>query len=160
MLQTQTKSTFDKTFTSKLKIAIIRTNYHVDLIDNLENAARETLLEAGLAENNIQTHIVPGSWEIPILTQAVAKSKQYDAIIAFGIIIKGQTYHFEMLANEVARALMQLSLDYSLPIALEVLAVFDKRHAEERAGKDNKNKGIEAANAVLQTLQALQKTKK
>ncbi|MGH7203095.1 MAG: 6,7-dimethyl-8-ribityllumazine synthase [Candidatus Levyibacteriota bacterium] len=50
---------------------------------------------------------------------------------------------------------MQLSLDYSLPIAMEILAVFDKKHAEERAGENNKNKGIEAANAVLQTLQAL-----
>lgn len=155
MLKTQTTISIDKKFTKKLKIAIVRTNYHADLIDNLEQYARKTLIEAGVLESKIQTLTAPGSWEIPLLTQAVAKSKKFDAVIAFGIIVKGETYHFEMLANEVGRALMQLSIDYSMPIALEVLAVFEKKHAEERAGKNSHNKGIEAANAVLQTLLAM-----
>ncbi len=147
--------TYNKTFAKKLKIAIIRTNYHVELIDNLELYAKKTLINAGVVETNIQTFTVPGSWEIPLLVQKAAKSKKFDAIIAFGVIVKGETYHFDLIANEVARALMQLSLDYTIPVAFEVLAVYDKKHAEVRAGKDENNKGIEAANAALQMIHEL-----
>ncbi|MGH7203094.1 MAG: 6,7-dimethyl-8-ribityllumazine synthase [Candidatus Levyibacteriota bacterium] len=91
MLKTQTKATFDKTFTKDLKVAIIRTNYHVELTENLEMYAKQTLLDAGLQEKNVQTFIAPGSWEVPLLVQAVAKKKTFDAIIAFGVIVKGET---------------------------------------------------------------------
>lgn len=159
MLKKQSSLAIDKKFTKKLRIAIVRTNYHVELIDNLEFYARKTLIASGVAEANIQTITVPGAWEIPLLVQTAAKSKQFDAIIAFGVIVKGETYHFDMIANEVGRALMQLSIDYSIPVALEVLAVFDKKHAQARAGKNDHNKGTEAANAALQTLLAMNSVK-
>ncbi|HWY79812.1 MAG TPA: 6,7-dimethyl-8-ribityllumazine synthase [Candidatus Sulfotelmatobacter sp.] len=160
MLKKQASQNFNILFPEKLKIAIVRTNYYVDLIDNLEIYARKTLFTAGISETNIETFTAPGSWEVPLLVQAVAESKKFDAIIAFGIIIKGETYHFDMIANEVAQALMQISLDYSIPVGFEVLAVFDKKHAEIRAEKNEHNKGIEAANAVLQTIQSLKKISK
>lgn len=155
MLKKQTILSFDSKFTSKLKIAIVRTNYHVEMIDNLESYAKQTLLAAGIQEKNIETFTVPGSWEVPLLVQTAAEAKKFDAIIAFGVIIKGETYHFDLIANEVAKALMQISLDYAVPVAFEILAVYDKKHAEERTGKNENNKGIEAANAVLQTLKTL-----
>jgi len=160
MIKEQSALPFDKKFTKKLRIAIVRTNYHLELVDNLESYARGTLITAGVIEKNITTYYVPGSWEIPLLVQSAAKSKKFDAIIAFGVIVKGETHHFDLIANEVASALMQLSIDYSLPIAFEILAVYAMSHAEARAGKDANNKGIEAANAVLQTLQTLQTIKK
>ena len=160
MLKVQNKNThFDKTFTKTIRVAIIRTSYYQDLNDNLEKYSRETLLAAGVGKENIQTFIAPGSWEIPLMAQTAAKSKKFDAIIAFGIIVKGETYHFEMIANESARALMQLSLDYSMPIALEILAVFDKNQATIRASDNDTNKGIEAANAVLKSLEMLKQIK-
>ncbi len=157
MLKKQATQTFDTSFTKNLKIAIIRTNYHTELIDNLEAYAKKTLLASGLNKSNIKTFTAPGSWEVPLLVQTAAESKKFDAIIAFGVIVKGETYHFDMIANEVARALMQTALDYRIPVGFEVLAVYDKNHAEVRAGKNGMNKGIEAANAVLQTLQSLKK---
>jgi 6,7-dimethyl-8-ribityllumazine synthase len=153
MLIDQSSATFDKKFTKKFRIAIVRTNYHVELVDNLESYARVTLINAGVKEKNIRTFIAPGSWELPLLVKKVAERKKFDAILAFGIIIKGETLHFDLIANEVASALMQLSIDYVIPVAFEVLAVYNKRDAELRAGNDENNKGIEAANAVLQTLQ-------
>jgi len=150
----------DHGFTKKLKIAIVRTNYYNDLLDNLESYATNTLMESGVKKENIETFTVPGSWEVPLLVQAVAESKKFDAIIAFGVLVKGETHHFTMITNEVGKALMQTSLDYSIPVAFEILAVYEKKHAELRAGKDNYNKGIEAANAVMQTIQALQSFKK
>jgi 6,7-dimethyl-8-ribityllumazine synthase len=155
MLQTQSLLAFDKSFTKKLRIAIVRTNYHTELIDNLESYARGTLIDAGVKVKNIKTYTAPGSWEVPLLVKKTAESKKFNAIIAFGIIVKGQTYHFDLIANEVASALMQMSVDYSTPITFEILAVYDKEHAAVRAGQDANNKGIEAANAALQTILAL-----
>jgi 6,7-dimethyl-8-ribityllumazine synthase len=160
MLQEQQTLAYDKKFTKKLKIAIVRPNYHTELVDSLEAFARGTLITAGVIEKNITTFRVPGSWEIPILVQKVAESKKYDAIIALGVIVKGETFHFELIANEVTSALMSLSIDNRLPIAYEILAVSDIRHAQARAGRDTNNKGIEAANAVLQTLLTLKRIKK
>ena len=162
MLINQQAVAFDKKFAKKLRIAIIRTTYHEHLVDNLEAYARGTLITAGVAEKNITSFRVPGSWEIPILVQKIAESKKakYDGIIALGIIVKGATFHFELIANEVTSALMQLSIDNHIPVGYEVLAVADIKHAEERAGQNEYNKGIEAANAVLQTILALKKISK
>jgi len=155
MLQSQSTFAFDKKFTRKLRIAIVRTNYYIDLLNNLELYARRTLIGAGVNEKKIQTFTAPGSWEVPLLVKRVASSKKFDAILAFGVIVKGETYHFDMIATETASALMQMSLDYNIPVAFEVLAVADIKHAQARAGQDENNKGIEAANAALLTLKSL-----
>jgi 6,7-dimethyl-8-ribityllumazine synthase len=145
---------------SIVRIAIIRTDYHKEMNDNLEKHAKQTLLDAGVSEENIQIFNAPGAWEIPFVAQAAAKSKKFDAIITFGVIVKGETYHFEMIANECARALMQLSTDYSIPVAIEILAVFKREQAEERAGDNINNKGIEGAQAVLKALDVVTKIRK
>ena len=103
---------------------------------------------------------IPGSWEIPIVVQKAAETKKYRAIIALGVILKGDTFHFELIANEVTSALMSLSIDNRIPVAFEVLAVSDIKQAQIRAGQDMNNKGIEAANAVLQTIHTLTGIKK
>lgn len=146
------KKLFDKQQTRDFRIAIIKTDYHEALVSLLEKHAIATLINNGVEKDNITSFTAPGSWEIPLLAQSAAESKKFDAIITFGVVVKGETYHFEMIANESARALMQISLDYGIPVALEILAVFDKKQAEERASDNDTNKGIEAANAVLQTL--------
>ncbi len=145
----------DESFAKDLRIAIVRTEYHQQFNDTLEKHARNTLLQNGIVEDHIRTFVVPGSWELPLMVHKLADVEEFDAIIVFGVIIKGETYHFDMIANEVARSLMQLSLSYSIPIALEVLAVYNLKQAEERAGDDEYNKGIEGATAVLKQLQAL-----
>lgn len=158
MLQKQkTNVFFNKKANQKIRIAIIRTDYYKELINNLEDYCINTLKQHGVKGNNIKVLIAPGSWEIPLLTQAAAKSKKFDAIITLGIIVKGETYHFDMIANECARALMRLSLDYSIPIAIEVLAVNTLKQAEARAGNNDKNKGIEGAIAVLKMVTTLDK---
>lgn len=157
MIQKQhTALGLDPKFTKGIKIAIIRPTYHGPLNDNLEKYCIATLLENGVKDSNIQTFLVPGSWELPLMVQSVAESKKFDAIIVFGIIVKGETYHFDMIANEVSTALMQLGLEHSIPVILEVLAVYDIKDAKVRAGNDEFNKGIEAAGAALKMLEALQ----
>lgn len=148
-------ATVEPDYTGSLKIAIIKTDYHQEFNDNLEKHCRQTLIDHGVVAGHIRTFTAPGSWEIPLIAQAVAQSKKFDAIVTFGVIIKGETHHFEMIANECARALMQLSLDYSLPIAIEILAIYNISQAQARAGDNKANKGIEGAVAVLKALHTL-----
>lgn len=160
MIRTRNDSlALDKTFAKKTKIAIVRTDYYQEYNGNMEKHARAKLKEAGLPDKNVQTFIVPGSWEITVAVKAVAASKKFDAIITFGVILKGETLHFDMIANEVGKALMELSVEYTMPIALEVLAVFDIKQAAARAADNDKNKGGEAAIAVIKTLQTLHEIK-
>lgn len=141
---------------SRLKIAIVRSNYHLELTRSLENGCRKSLEEAGVLSKNIITFEVPGSWEISLMVKKVAESKKFDAVAAFGVIIKGATYHFELIANEVAKSLMQISLSQSLPIAFEVLSTYNLKQAKERSvGKYNK--GLEASAALLEMISNLKK---
>lgn len=153
----ETKQLYTNQQAGNFRIAIVKTDYHEELVSMLEKYAVETLIRNGVEEKNITSFTVPGSWEIPLLAQTIAESKKFDAIITFGVIIKGETYHFEMIASESARALMQLSLDYGIPVALEILAVYDKKQAIERAADNEHNKGIEAAIAVLEQLFEMKK---
>lgn len=138
----------------KLKIAIVRSNYHQNLTKSLEKVCYDELIAAGVKKNNITTFTVPGSWEIPLFVKNIALKKKFAGIITFGVIIKGETYHFEMIASECSRALMDISLQFNIPIIFEILATYNLKQAEQRCtGKFNK--GIEAAQTVLETIKQL-----
>ncbi len=140
----------------ELKIAIIRSNYHQELTKSLEEKCREYLIASGVEQKNISTFEVPGSWEIPLVVSRLALSKKFDGIVALGVIIKGETYHFEVIANECARALMNISLEFNIPITCEILATYNLRQAKERSlGKYNK--GTEAAKTILETIRTISK---
>lgn len=148
------KISFEKDH-QKLKVAIIKSNYYQNLTDSLEKACRENLVQAGVKAENIITFNAPGSWEIPLLAKK-ALSKKFGGIVALGVIIKGDTYHFEMIANECARSLMSLSLEFETPIIFEILASYNLEQAKKRSlGKSNK--GAEAAQALLKILKELSK---
>ena len=111
---------------------------------------------------------MPGSWEIPLAAKKLAKKGGVDAIITFGAIVKGNTYHFEQIANECARGCMEVSLEYEIPVIFEVLAVYDLKDALERAtrNKENEqsssgeqNKGVEAAKTCLEMIRLMRKVK-
>lgn len=151
----QTKIIPGKNF-QKLKIAVVKSNYYSNLTKSMEISFREILIESGVNEKNIQTFDVPGSWEIPLMAQTLVTKGKFDALAAFGVIIKGETLHFELIAGEVARSLMEISLNSSTPIIFEVLATFNLKQAEIRAlGKNNK--GVEAAKTLLNTIELLKK---
>ena len=156
MIKSFSKNIHKTKVNSKLKIAIVRGDYHKDLTKSLERACIEYLIISGVKTENIGTFAVPGSWEIPLLVKKIASSKKFDGIVAFGVIVKGETYHFEMIANECARALMNSALEFNIPVTFEVLAVYNLEQAQKRStGKYNK--GIEAAKAVLKTIRELSK---
>jgi 6,7-dimethyl-8-ribityllumazine synthase len=139
----------------KLKVAIVQSTYHAELNGNMTNYCQEVLIQNDLLVSNIAVYYAPGSWEVPLIVDKLAKNRNFDAIVAFSIIIKGDTYHFDMIANEVTRALMNTAINYQIPVGFEILAVNTLEQAEARASNNNYNKGIEAGNAILKTLKTL-----
>ena len=139
----------------QIKIGIISSSFRREVADNLEKNCIETLKKNGLTDRQIDVFKVPGSLEIPLVAKKIAKKGTYDAIITFGAILKGRTYHFEQIANECVRGCMQVSLKYEIPVIYEVLAVYKLKDAIERAIRKKENKGVEAALTALQMIKVI-----
>lgn len=141
--------------TKDIKIAIISSTFRREVSENLERNCLRTLKEKGVKKDQVDIFYVPGSLEIPLVAKKLAKKNIYGAIITFGAIVKGDTYHFEQIANECARGCMDVSLQYEIPIIFEVLAVYDIKDALERATRKRENKGVEAALTALEMINIL-----
>lgn len=139
----------------QIKIAIISSSFRKEVADNLEKHCLATLKDKGLLDKQINIFRVPGSLEIPLIAKKIARKSRYDAIITFGAIVKGKTYHFEQIANECARGCMEVSLEYEIPVIFEVLAVYDLQDAIERATRKEENKGVEAALIALEMIKVI-----
>jgi 6,7-dimethyl-8-ribityllumazine synthase len=138
-----------------INIAIVSSSFRAEVADNLEKNCLLTLSEKGLTKEQVSIKRVPGALEIPLIVQQLAKTKQYDAIITFGAIVKGDTYHFEQIADECARGCMDVSWKYEIPVIFEVLAVYDLKDALERATRSVENKGVEAALSALSMIELM-----
>lgn len=135
--------------------ALVVGRWNAFVVDNLLQAALDTLRRHGIDEEDIAVVRAPGAFEIPLVCQKLAKSGQYDAIIALGAVIRGGTPHFEYVAGECTSGLARVSLDYGLPVAFGVLTVDNSEQAIERAGPDSDNKGEEAALSALEMVSLL-----
>lgn len=131
------------------RFAVISTQWNPAVVDALVEGARRTLLDAGVPDGNIDHAVVPGAWEIPLMAEYLAAQGRYAGIITLGAVIKGETAHFEYVAGECARELAALSRAHRIPVGFGVLATYTLEQALDRAGPNDENKGIEAANAVL-----------
>jgi 6,7-dimethyl-8-ribityllumazine synthase len=132
------------------RYAILASRWNPRITDVLVDGARRAMADNGVAETSIDIVRVPGAWELPVAAAAMAASKNYAAVVALGCVIRGETRHYEQVADECARGLMRVSLDHSLPVANGVLAVEEHAHAEARAGGVHGNKGEEAALVALE----------
>lgn len=141
-----------KALGSRLRIAIVRAEFNPRITESLERACMATLVSAGIPASRVERFRVPGCFEIPIMAQRLARTRRYDALIALGAVIRGDTLHFELIAAECARGVMEVSLKFDIPVIFEVLAVYRLRDAQLRSGDNAMNKGVEAAQAALSLL--------
>ena len=141
---------------SGARFAIIASRWNPRITDALVAGARSTFAAHGVDENAVDMIRVPGAWEIPIAAARIAAAGAHAAIIALGCVIRGDTRHFEHVADRCAEGLMRVALDYRLPVANGVLAVDDAVDAEHRAGGSHGNKGEEAALAAIEMAQLLE----
>lgn len=135
----------------KLRIGIVQARFNATVTDALAQACRDELLALGVPEKHIRLVQVPGALEIPIALQALAAKLDFDALVALGCIIRGETYHFELVANESGAGVSRVALDYRVPIANAILTVDTMEQAVARQsdkGRDAARVAIEMANLV------------
>jgi 6,7-dimethyl-8-ribityllumazine synthase len=135
----------------ELVIGIVQARFNQGVTNVLAKACWDTLLEHGVLEKNIEHVQVPGALEVPVALQAMAERGGYDALIALGCIIRGETYHFELVANESAAGVTRIALDYQLPIANAILTTENMSQAlarQEEKGCDAARVAIEMANLL------------
>ncbi len=138
------------------RYAIVASRWNPKISDALVEGARTTLLDNGVDAARIDIIRVPGAWEIPLVAAVIAKAGGSAAIIALGCVVRGDTRHYEQVADGCSNALMRVQLDFQLPVANGVLAVEAYTDAEARAGGSMGNKGEEAALAALEMSDVLQ----
>lgn len=134
------------------RVGIVVSSYHRDITGKLLEGTIETLHEVGIAESDIFTAWVPGSWEIPLAAQRMLETDRWDAIVCLGCVIRGETTHDQHINTTISNALGMLSLDHSRPISFGVLTCNTLEQAQARSGGAVGNKGVEAAEAVLHML--------
>jgi 6,7-dimethyl-8-ribityllumazine synthase len=130
-----------------LNIAVIVSRFNEDVTKRLLRGALEALKERGVEEPDV--YWVPGALELPVTALTLAEKGGHDAIVCLGCVIRGETYHFEIVAGQSAAGLMQVQLDTGVPIAFGVLTTEDRDQAQARSGPKN-NKGAEAAEAAIE----------
>jgi 6,7-dimethyl-8-ribityllumazine synthase len=129
-----------------LSIGIVQARFNESVTNALAAACKGELLALGVAEQDIEHVLVPGALEIPLALQALAEKERYDALVALGCVIRGETYHFELVANESAAGVSRVSLDYRLPIGNVILTT----ETMEQAIARQTDKGVDAARVVVE----------
>ncbi|HEY4556174.1 MAG TPA: 6,7-dimethyl-8-ribityllumazine synthase [Lysobacter sp.] len=142
---------------SGARFAIIASRWNPRITDTLVAGARKALADHGVAEDTVDVVRVPGAWEIPLAAARLAASGTHAAVVALGCVVRGDTRHYEHVADRCAEALMRVSIDFRMPVANGVLAVERHEDAEARAGGTHGNKGEEAALAALEMTDLLQR---
>jgi 6,7-dimethyl-8-ribityllumazine synthase len=139
------------------RFAIIVSRWNPRITERLAVAARDAFVANGVAEDAIDMGRVPGAWELPVTAARLAAAGGHAAIVALGCVIRGDTRHYEQVADGCSDALMRVALDFRIPVANGVLAVERYDDAEARAGGSHGNKGEEAAIVAIEMANLLEK---
>jgi len=134
-----------------LRIGIVMGRFNVDVGDGLLSACTAALVKHGVAKKDMRIVTVPGALEIPLTLKKMAQSGQYDALIALGAVIRGETYHFEIVSNESSRGITDVQLATGVPIANGILTTEDDDQAEVRMAQ----KGLDCALAAIEMARLL-----
>lgn len=137
---------------SGLRVGIVRARFNAALTDRLAEACLAELAALGVEADEIVHVSVPGALEVPLVLQAMAQRGEFDALVALGCVIRGETYHFELVCNESAAGVSRVALDHETPIANAILTVEDEAQAWARA----EDKGRDAARVAVEMARLLE----
>ena len=138
---------------ANLRIGIVMSQFNRDISAGLLSACHDALLKHGVAEGAVTLVTVPGALEIPLALQRMANNGKFDALIALGAVIRGETYHFEVVANQSASGLTSVQLDSGIPVVNAILTTIDEKQARARMSK----KGAEAARVAIEMANLLRR---
>lgn len=128
-----------------MRFAVVVSEWNTEVTEALYNGAKETLLKFGANEEDIVRRNVPGSFELTLGAQLMAERKEFDAVICIGVVIQGETKHFDFICDAVSKGITDLNMKYNLPVIFGVLTPNTMQQALDRAGGVHGNKGDEAA---------------
>ncbi|MDR3640336.1 MAG: 6,7-dimethyl-8-ribityllumazine synthase [Humidesulfovibrio sp.] len=134
-----------------LKVAIIASRFNDFIVDKLIGGAVDALARHGASREDMTLVKIPGAFEMPLIAKKLAATGKFDGIVCVGAVIRGATPHFDFVANECAKGLAQVSLEFGIPLGFGVLTTDNLEQAIERAGSKAGNKGVDAAMAMLET---------
>lgn len=133
-----------------LRIGIVHTRWNIDVIETLRGRCRDSLLQAGVLDEDVVVMDVAGAWELPYATKKLAQSGDVDVIVAIGCLIKGETMHFEYIADAVSHGLMNVQLTTGVPVVLGLLTCLTMEQAQERAAQNGKDHGFEWGSVAVE----------
>ena len=132
------------------RFAVIASRFNQAIVERLVDGALDALVRHGVRADDVDVVWVPGAWELPIAARRLLASERYDALVAVGAVIRGDTPHFDYVAGEASRGLAQASSDFETAIGFGLLTCDDDAQARDRAGGAHGNKGWDAALAALE----------
>ncbi len=141
------------------KFAIVASRFNDFIAKQLVDGCLDTLIRHGVEEEKVELILVPGAFEMPLAAQKLARSKQFDAIICLGAVIRGSTPHFDYIAAEVSKGIAKVALDNSLPVIFGVITADTIEQAIERAGAKEGNKGKDAAVTAIEMANVMSQLK-
>lgn len=148
-----TVGTYESNLTGAgLRIGIVQARFNADVGHGLLSSCLAELKHLGISDEDVLHVTVPGALEIPLALQKMAETQQFDALIALGAVIRGETYHFELVSNESGAGISRISMDYGMPIANAVLTTENDEQAEARMaekGAESARVAVEMANLLL-----------
>jgi len=140
-----------------LRFAVLASRFNEFVVDALMRGAVDTLRRLGATDKQVEVVRVPGAYDMPVVARKLALSRRYDAIIAVGAVIRGQTPHFDLVARECASGLARVSQETGVPVAFGVLTTETTEQAIDRAGGKAGNKGADAAAAAIELVNLLRR---
>jgi len=138
------------------KVGIVLSRFNQFLSERLLEGALDALRKLGAEDKDISVYKVPGSFEVPLLAKKLARAKKVDGIVCLGVLVRGDTPHFDFLSAEVTKGLAQVALDEGVPVAFGILTVDTIEQGIERSGTKSGNKGWDAVLSLAETLNLLQ----
>jgi 6,7-dimethyl-8-ribityllumazine synthase len=143
-----------------LRVVVLRSTFNANVVDGLLDGARAALAEMGATPASVRVVEVPGAFELPLAARVAAVSGQFDAVVALGAVIRGDTDHYEHIAREAASGLAAVARDTGVPVGFGVLTVANEEQALARSAPGDGNKGAEAARAAVAMVHAIRKLKR
>jgi 6,7-dimethyl-8-ribityllumazine synthase len=135
-----------------VKVAIAAARFNAQIVDELLEGCLRRLRELRVAESRLTVQHVPGAFELPLAAKMLAQTRQYDAIICLGCVIRGETPHFDYVAGECARGIQRVSLDETIPVIFGVLTTNTEQQARDRIGGKHGHAGERAADAAAEMI--------
>jgi 6,7-dimethyl-8-ribityllumazine synthase len=140
------------------RFAIVASRWNDAIVSRLVEGAQKALKQASAADDAVELFRVPGAFEIPLCAQKAAESRRFDAVICLGVVIRGDTPHFEYIAAAAARGISEASLRTGVPLLFGVITADNVEQADERSRNDENNKGYEAAMAAVEVANLYRKS--